>query len=181
MLVMLIPDDVPKGKEERYVVLTVQPRIPAGSLEFVEIPAGMVDNGTRTFAGTAANEIKEELHFTIEEKDLVNMSELVDIPDDTSESLPKGVYPSVGGCDEYIPIFAYEKVVPRQTLEEWNGKYTGLREEGENITLKIVRMEELWRVGCRDGKALAALALWENLRREKKIKSVLDPELQGQK
>jgi len=176
MLVMLIPDDAPKGSDERYVVMTVQPRIPAGSLEFVEIPAGMVDDKTKTFAGTAANEIKEELHLTIKEDSLVNMSELVEMPDRGKESLPLAMYPSVGGCDEYISIFMHEEVVSRDTLEKWNGKYTGLRDEGEKITLKIIKMQDLWKVGCRDAKALSALALWENLRREGKIKSVLDPE-----
>ncbi|EQL00425.1 NUDIX family hydrolase [Ophiocordyceps sinensis CO18] len=43
MLVMLIPDDAPSGSDERYVVLTVQPRIPAASLSFAELPAGMFD------------------------------------------------------------------------------------------------------------------------------------------
>ncbi len=43
---------------------------------------------------------------------------------------------------------------------------TGLREEGEKITLKLVKLEDLWRVGARDAKALAALSLYENLKRE---------------
>lgn len=57
---VLQPDDLPAGsQEEKHVLLTVQPRIPAGGLQFLELPAGMVDNGT--FAGSAAKEIKEEL------------------------------------------------------------------------------------------------------------------------
>lgn len=60
MMVVLQPDDLPTDNlEEKYVVMTVQPRVPAGSLQFVELPAGMVDDGT--FAGAAAKEIKEEL------------------------------------------------------------------------------------------------------------------------
>jgi ADP-sugar diphosphatase len=75
------------------------------------------------------------------------------------------MYPSPGGCDEYIPIFLHEKRVPRETLKEWTGKLTGLRDEGEKITLKLVRLENLWWEGARDGKALGAVALWEGLRR----------------
>jgi len=60
MMVLLQPDDLPEGsQEEKHVLLTVQPRIAAGSLQFVELPAGMVDDGT--FSGSAAKEIKEEL------------------------------------------------------------------------------------------------------------------------
>lgn len=56
MLVVLTPDDAP---EDKHVLLTVQPRVAAGSLRLVELPAGMVDEGT--FAGSAAKEIEEEL------------------------------------------------------------------------------------------------------------------------
>jgi ADP-sugar diphosphatase len=63
MLTILEPDDITEELEEfdeqKYVVLTVQPRIPAGSLMFQEIPAGMVDDGT--FKGAAAQEMEEEL------------------------------------------------------------------------------------------------------------------------
>jgi ADP-sugar diphosphatase len=70
MMIILQPDDIPQfkengnGKKERndddkWVILTVQPRVPAGGLQFVELPAGMVDGGT--FGGSAAKEIREEL------------------------------------------------------------------------------------------------------------------------
>lgn len=166
MLVILQPDDLPAGSgEEKHVILTVQPRIPAGALSFVELPAGMVDDGT--FKGAAASEIKEELGLDIPEDELVNLTELA-IPakqERMGESVPRAVFPSAGGCDEYIPIFLHEKQVPREQLKEWTGKLTGLRDEGEKITLKLVRLEDLWWEGARDAKALAACALWEGLKR----------------
>ncbi|KAI1463608.1 uncharacterized protein F4812DRAFT_463434 [Daldinia caldariorum] len=194
ILVVLVPDD---GEGERYVVLTVQPRIPAGSLAFVELPAGMVDEGG-TFVGAAAQEIKEELGLEIPASELRCLSDLVatttvptggkidgvgvegdrkkeegqDQSQDqgqADENLPLAMYPSPGGCDEHIPIFMYERRVPRETLKEWSGKLTGLRDEGEMITLKLIRMRDLWKEGARDAKCLAAVALWEGLRREGKI------------
>lgn len=58
--VVLQPDDVPSDSAaEKHVILTVQPRIPAATLCFTELPAGMVDDGT--FSGAAAKEIQEEL------------------------------------------------------------------------------------------------------------------------
>jgi ADP-sugar diphosphatase len=175
MLVMLIPEDAPADTEERYVLLTVQPRIAAGSLEFVELPAGMVDEEDN-FAGTAAKEIKEELGMEIHKDKLKNLSDLAAGIEDGGEemvlrdgNLPCGVFPSPGACDEFIPIFAHERRVPRAQLGEWTGKLTGLREEGEKITLKLVRLQDVWKEASRDGKTLAALALWEGLRREGKI------------
>lgn len=172
MLVLLQPDDLPSGsQDERYALLTVQPRVAAGSLQFVELPAGMVDDGT--FQGSAAKEIKEELGLEIPESDLINLTDLA-IPEelvseDGNEVVGRGVFPSSGGCDEYIPLFLYEKRVPRATLKEWEGRLTGLRDEGEKITLKIVKVEDMWKAAGRDAKALTAWALWENLKRDGKL------------
>ncbi|KAG8406607.1 hypothetical protein J3458_020950 [Metarhizium acridum] len=174
MLVMLIPDDVAPDSDERYVVLTVQPRVPAGSLSFVELPAGMVDDAG-SFKGAAAKEIEEELGITIHENDLVCLNDLAaeaagQNKDDDEEHLPTAMFPSAGGCDEHITIFSCERRIPRSQLSEWNGRLTGLRSEGEKITLKLVPMKDLWKEGARDAKCLGALALWEALEREKKLK-----------
>jgi len=171
MMVVLQPDDVPKGSpEEKHVLLTVQPRVPAGGLQFVELPAGMVDDGT--FGGSAAREIKEEIGLEIHESELTNLTELAIPPKgegSDEEHIPRAIFPSPGACDEYIPIFLHERRVPREQLKEWTGKLTGLRDEGEKITLKLVKIEDLWREGARDAKALCAWALWDGLRREGKI------------
>lgn len=167
MLVILQPDDLPSGsQDEKHVLLTVQPRIAAGSLQMVELPAGMVDGST--FVGAAAKEIKEELGLEIPQDDLINLTELA-IPDAEGEDMPKAMFPSSGGCDESIPLFLHEKRVPRSTLKEWTGRLTGLRDEGEKITLKLVKVEDLWFEGARDAKALSALALWEGLKRNGKL------------
>jgi len=181
MLVLLVPEDAPADTEEKYALLTVQPRIPAGSLSFVELPAGMVDDDGE-FAGAAAREIKEELGLEIHESELVCLSELAGTDEErkaaTDESgggdgeearLPLAMYPSPGACDEFITLYLHERRVPRDELKDWTGRLTGLREEGEKITLRLVPVKDLWRVGARDAKCLAALALWEGLKREGKL------------
>ncbi|KAK2048782.1 NUDIX domain-containing protein [Colletotrichum somersetense] len=172
MLVMLIPDDAPPDSDERYVVLTIQPRVPVGSLSFVELPAGMVDD-SGSFAGAAAKEIKEELGLEIHESELACLSELAgagrSAGNEADEDLADAMYPSAGGCDEFVTLYSHEKRIPRGQLSEWSGKLTGLRNHGEKITLKLVAMKDLWREGARDAKCLAALALWEGLRREGKL------------
>lgn len=180
MLVVLIPDDQPTDSlDEAYVILTVQPRIATGSLGFVELPAGMLDDNSN-FAGVAAKEIEEELGMVIKQDDLTcltdKVAEIKRARDARSlgkaaaaqESLPYAMYPSAGGCDEYIKIFSHERRVPRNMLQEWEGKYGGLRDEGEMITLKVVPLEDLWLDGGMDSKALAAVSLFQRFKKWEK-------------
>lgn len=127
------------------------------------------DSGT--FAGGAAKEIAEETGLEIPAEDLTDLTDLAlaASSSDDEERLQQGVYPSPGGCDEFIPIFLWQKRVPREQLKEWQGKLTGLRDHGEKITLMLCPLEKLWRVGGRDAKALAGWALYEGLRKEGKI------------
>ncbi|KAK7530268.1 NUDIX family hydrolase [Phyllosticta citribraziliensis] len=185
MLLILQPDDVPADAEtDKHVILTVQPRIPAGSLAFAELPAGMLDD-SGTFAGGAAKEIHEETGLRVADDQLTDLTALAlsDVPvcpatttsssssstDAADEKLTPAMYPSAGGCDEFVPLFLHQRRVRRQELESWQGRLTGLRDQGEKITLKLVRLEELWRWGGRDSKALGAWALYEGLRREGKL------------
>ncbi|KAH7067779.1 hypothetical protein FB567DRAFT_457953 [Paraphoma chrysanthemicola] len=173
MMIILQPADA-KNDDEKQVILTIQPRIAAGSLAFTEIPAGMLDDGT--FKGTAAKEIAEEAKLTVTEADLINMSEIAladqaaaSFGDSEAETVESAMYPSVGACDEFIPIMLCQKRLTRRHMEWLKGKATGLREEGENITLKLVPLEQVWRQAGRDAKALAAIALYDGLKREGKI------------
>ncbi|KAL9638674.1 MAG: hypothetical protein Q9164_001402 [Protoblastenia rupestris] len=171
---ILQPDDVSKDTEtDKQVILTLQPRIPAGSLAMAELPAGMLDD-SGTFAGGAAKEIAEETGLEIPADDLVNLTELAisaPLSEDSSEEehLQRAVYPSPGGSDEFIPLFLWQKRVKRDTLKEWQGKLTGLRDHGEKITLMLCPLEQVWRVAGRDAKTLAAWALYQGLRGEGKI------------
>lgn len=172
-----------KGDEDKHVILTVQPRIAAGSLAFTEIPAGMLDGGC--LKGAAASEIEEEAKLKVEESNLINLSELAldDIPvtpwtdqgstsANGSENIENSMYPSVGACDEFIPIFLCQKRLTQRHMNWLKGKATGLRDEGENITLKLVPLNRVWREAGRDAKALAAVALYENLKREGQIPGI---------
>ena len=166
MLMILRPKDT---RDERWVVMTEQPRIPAGCLAFKEIPAGMIED--QTFVGTAAREIEEETGFRIPASELIDMTKLALRNAQVKERLQDAMYPSPGGCDEFIPIFLWEKEVDRQEIEDLKGKLTGQRRRGELITLRVSPLaEDLWRDGARDAKTLAAWALYEGLNRAGTIK-----------
>lgn len=169
MLLVLQPDDVPEHDEsEKYVLLTVQPRIAAGSLSFAEIPAGMLDDAG-SFSGGAAKEIEEETGLVVKNDELVDMTALALQGDDNLEGLQNGVYTTPGACDEFVPVFLYQKRIPRSELEHFRGKLTGLRNGGEKITLKVVKLQDLWREGARDAKTLSSWALYQGLKKDGKI------------
>ncbi|GAM87166.1 hypothetical protein ANO11243_051870 [Dothideomycetidae sp. 11243] len=172
ILVLLQPSDA-QDKDEIYTILTRQPRIPAASLDFAELPAGMLDD-SGAFAGKAAKELEEETALTIDADEVVDLTAAALEGTEGEEDLKRAVYPSAGGCDEFVPLFACRKRLPRTEMEELKGKLSGLREEGEMITLKIVKLKDLWREGARDAKALSALALYEGLQREGKLEGLFE-------
>ncbi|KAF1809169.1 hypothetical protein P152DRAFT_476731 [Eremomyces bilateralis CBS 781.70] len=171
ILLLLQPDDVPlRSEEEKHVVLTVQARVPSGSFTFVELPAGMIDDAG-SFAGAAAKELGEETGLVVSETELIDLTKLVNGYDDIPDhgTLEEAMYPSPGGCDEFISIFLCEKRVARHQLEDFKGKLTGQRDHGEKITLKVIPLKDLWKVGARDAKALSALALYNGLKQEGRL------------
>lgn len=70
VLMILRPSDAP---DERWVVMTEQPRVAAGSLQFMEIPAGMIDEAG-DFAGAAAKKIGEEVGLTLRRNELKDLT-----------------------------------------------------------------------------------------------------------
>lgn len=137
---------------KKYTILTVQPRIATGRFDFEEIPAGMLD-GSGNFGGVAAKELKEELDMTVSQDDLIDLTAFAGIAG--------GFFVSPGGTEETLRLFAFEKDVTEEELASYEGKCTGLIEEGEQITLKIVELDSLWHID--DGKTIVAYTLYEKL------------------
>ncbi|CAG8952809.1 hypothetical protein HYFRA_00007521 [Hymenoscyphus fraxineus] len=164
MLMILRPRD---SIDERWVIMTEQPRIPAGTLSFMEIPAGMMDERTREVYGVAVKEIKQETGLVVPPEELIDMTELALKDVDNPEALANGMYPSPGGSDEFMHIVLWEKVLDRQEIEDLRGNLAGERKGGELITVRLRNYEDLWRVGARDAKTLAAWSLYESLKRSR--------------
>jgi ADP-sugar diphosphatase len=173
-----------EDKDDKYVLLTTQPRIAAGSLAFTEIPAGMVD-GNGNFAGTAAKEIREECHLVFGDKDMLDMTKVAvsesnadkmwqksstfDAPTSARERLQQAIYPSPGACDEAMALMLCQKKMTVDDMKSLEQAVTGLEKEGERINLRLVKLRDAWREVSRDAKALAALQLYESLLKEKMI------------
>lgn len=134
-----------------YTVLVNQHRTAVAHSLFCEIPAGKVERG-QGFSGTAANELKEELGVVFTPDEITAL-----LPDDHP-----GVAPSCGAITEFIKYFVAHRTVTLEQLEAMNGRLTGVTEEGEEITLRIVPLEEIFlpeNALC-DGKAHTAMSLY---------------------
>lgn len=136
--------------------------VPTATVRFPSLPAGMIDH-EGNFSGNMAREIKEETGLEIHENDLVDLTELA------YGDRYQGVYPSVGGSDEFIRLFVFRRKMPRKIIQELHQRATGLAEEQEKITLEVLPLASLWKETS-DAKALAALTLLHQLRATGKLK-----------
>jgi ADP-sugar diphosphatase len=125
---------------QKWALCCRQPRLPVGRGAFLEIPAGMLD-GSGHFSGVAAKELKEETGIEITDDQLVDMTALAlnQSPRATGEGL-RGMYPSVGACDEFIRILYFQKEVDAAELQSLHGKATGCITEDESITLDLIKV-----------------------------------------
>lgn len=146
---------------ERYVVCCRQPRVPSGKPDFLELPAGMLD-GDGNFKWVAAKELKEETGIEIKEGELKDMTAMAGAASASASAAPRhrGMYPSIGGCDEFIRLMFFTKEVTRAEIAELQGKATGV--DSEQIILRIIPYDDLWKV-CADAKALSSMILYEKL------------------
>jgi len=137
-----------------YSLLVDQARVPIGQVSSWELPAGMLDNENETVAGIAVQEMREECGIDVKPTDLVDLTTLACNDAVELGHLPiAGIPPSPGGCDEFIRYMYMEKKVTAAELDEMRGRLAGLREHGEKISLRIVPLEDIWRVSG-DAKAM---------------------------
>ncbi|RHZ64137.1 hypothetical protein Glove_326g71 [Diversispora epigaea] len=156
---------------KEHVVLTYQPRLAVPSLSFPEIPAGMLD-GSGNFIGKASQEIKEETGIEVNDQNLIDMTALAydennDVNNEREGKKYQGAYPSPGGSDEFLRLCICIKEMNREDVEKLEGKLCGLRDHGEQITVGLIELKNLWKIP--DMKALSALALYDALKRNDKI------------
>lgn len=143
---------------KKFVLTTIQSRVPGGEAAYEEIPAGMLD-ASSSFAGVAAKEMNEETTLKVKQEDLIPLSLM---------------YPSIGGSDENIKIFLYQAKMRNDEITKLEGIATGNPDENESIKLKIRPYEEFKAeclkskdsklnepVGISDAKAQVALGMYE--------------------
>ena len=83
------------------------------------------------------------------------------------------MYPSAGGCDEFVKLFLYREKKPLTDILALENRLTGLIEHGERIHLRIVKLSQVWKI-TRDVKAHCSLYLLDQLQREGILKEFLN-------
>lgn len=153
------------GDGQDYVALVRQPRVPVAETEYLEIPAGMIDetvgaDKTTIFVGAAARELEEEVGVKITERD-----SLVDLTAKVANA-PNGLHLSPGLIDEAIKIYLYKADIESSVFERLQGEVRSRVDEdheGENevITVKLVLLKDVYKVGLVDAKSILAISLYE--------------------
>lgn len=150
-------------------LLVDQPRIPVGQVSSLEVPAGMIDDEKQTVGGVAVQELREECGIDVVPSQLVDLTALAcQQAVDAGHAPVAAIPPSPGGCDEFCRFMYLEKRVTLAELDAMRGRLQGLREHGEYITLRVVPMQDVWRVSA-DAKAMISLFLLDQLRKEGKL------------
>jgi len=160
-VLLIIKTTSPSGEALEHIVLTKQPRLSIPSFNFPEIPAGMLD-GSGDFVGKCAEELKEECGITLDHNTLIDMTELA------YGDKWDGVYPSVGGCDEFLRLFVSFIDKEWNELKELEGRLGGLREDGESISMTLVALKDAYKAAP-DAKLLSSLALFNALKADGKL------------
>jgi len=126
ILIIVKVKSAARGRITEHVLLCEQMRLPTGGRRR-EICAGMMDS-EGNIASVALKEIEEETGFKIQ-----NVSELISLG---------SMYPSQGGCDEEIHLYAWTTMITEQEFEEKMCRVFGNSLEGEEIKLSFVPMKE---------------------------------------
>jgi 8-oxo-dGTP pyrophosphatase MutT (NUDIX family) len=111
---------------EKFVLLTKQPRVPAGRF-CIEALAGMVDNNTSNLAKAMFAELKEEAGI------------IISINDPGFINLGNPFWHSQGGSDEYIQPYALELTMSSSEISSKLGRLFGV--EDERIHLCIIPID----------------------------------------
>lgn len=167
ILIILRPSD---SKNERWVIVTKQPRIPAGHLQYGGIPGGIVDD-EGDLAGAAAKEVREKMQLGVRPGELINLTALASDKsrDEKPREVPReAMYSSPDSTDETITIFLWEFVVERNIMDDLRRKLEPFKTpEGKKSMHGMIKYEDLWKFGVRDSKTIAAWALYEGLKKTK--------------
>ncbi|KAK3846941.1 MAG: hypothetical protein J3R72DRAFT_432769 [Linnemannia gamsii] len=160
-VLLILKSKSPSGVVSEHAVLTNQPRLSIPSFNFPEIPAGMLD-GSGDFVGKCAEELQEECGITLDHSSLIDMTELA------YGNKWDGVYPSAGGCDEFLRLFVCCKDMEWNELQALEGRLGGLRDHGESISLSLVALRDAYKTAP-DAKLLSSLALFNALKADGKL------------
>ena len=139
-------------EDKKYIVLVNQPRVPVGKSVY-ELPAGMIDD-SKDPSQVILRELEEE----------AQLETLIGITADMVKPLGAQAYNSSPGfTNENVYLFYLDAEITKDQFQLLQDRNTGLVDEGESITVKIIPYDDLTKY-CNDVKTLSALYLYEHLK-----------------
>jgi 8-oxo-dGTP pyrophosphatase MutT (NUDIX family) len=143
--------------KDYFMVVVEEIKVPVGA-SVIQTPAGMKDSDNN-IRGKIIDEIKEETGIVVS-NNLVYHKEIDHLQSNTLIQFD-GFYPSQGGCDEFIDVFAYVTELTSSQLEKVNGRQLGNANENEMIKVHVKSLE--WSVidKIQDSKLLVAASKFD--------------------
>lgn len=123
------------NRNESWVLMTQQARFPIGKGGYIEICAGMLDEGE--FRGKCVEEMEEELDIKIKSSDLIPLYPASEDGKDNRALVLSG-----GGCDEKMQLFKVEFEMSKEDIDALDGKITGLADSSEHIIMRLISTEQ---------------------------------------
>jgi ADP-sugar diphosphatase len=144
--------------ETSWSILVDKPRIPIGSVTALELPVGRVDEEEERLFGFEINEIEEAFGLQLYMSDLTNLTEEAYAHNSINNEL--GMCPSPGHSGEHVKIVHLKKEISKDHLLLMRSKFSEQREQGALVSLRVVPLNEMWKVSA-DMKIMCALFLLE--------------------
>ena len=142
--------------ESSWSVLVDKPRVPVGSVSALELPVGKIDYEDERLFGFEIAQIEEAFGLEINMNMLTNLSEAAYEYNHLNNELGMCPSPSVSG--EHVKIMHLRKEISKDHLLMMRSKFSQQREEGALISLRVVPIQEMWKVSA-DMKIMCALFL----------------------
>lgn len=130
---------------EKFIVLVEQLRTPTGG-KILEIPAGSIDDLDGDPVNTLVRELEEEVGLEALAANFVFLGDY---------------YFSPGACNEKISLFYNEVLLSTEKILALKDRLAGLRDEGENIKVKIVPFADFEKLEIKDAKTQLAYELYQ--------------------
>jgi len=139
-------------------VLVDQPRMNIGAVSALELPVGHVDVDGDSVVGREITEVENSTGLTMKLSQLENLSKLA--YENCSIYNASGLCPALGNCSEFVKIMYARKEITKREMASLRTRLSQMREEGASMTLRVVPLDDLWKVSA-DMKVVSALFLLE--------------------
>lgn len=146
-------------------VIVLEKSTPGSTTPIQTLPEIPAAGATTSLSGKAAKEFEAQIGIILHETNLIDLTALAHSTPPVAEKLKK-----VKGSENVAPVILWERKEDQLELEKLKAQLTGLQEGKQApMALKICDFEVLRENKGHDPAFLAALTMYEGLKKEDKI------------